>query len=337
MKIKFVDGNLALVNKVSALGIIEAKHEDYFREARNTKNPVLMTASNPMWTFGHFNMVEVLQDIDGYEGLYQVSNWGFVYSFQNNRWGRTDDLKEITPWVSDTGYKMVTLCDGEKKQKIRVHRLVAEAFIPNRNNEKYINHIDGDKLNNHLENLEWCSLKENNIHAYQTGLRVYQPQSILQYDLDGFLLKEWKDREDIAKEYGLSTKAIYEAIRLKRQLRGTILKFGKRHINTDLIVGSKKKNNNLDYSLAMRFPRECREKQLKGGGNERINNICFCQSVDDEFKSNKEIIKEAFSFAIKNTKEDETLLITGYGLGIGRNPFFDQDTFLEVLKEIIKK
>lgn len=143
MKIRFVDRNLNLCKEVSKLGI-ESKHEDYFREARNTKNAVLMTASNPMWTFGG--------------GI----DWGF---------------------------------------------------------------------------------KEN-------------------------------------------------------------------------------------------YPDLVAEKQYKGGDNERIGNICFCQTVGHDYLATKEIVKKALEFAIANTKKNETLLISGCGCGIGKNVNFDSETFVSVLKEV---
>lgn len=143
-KIKFVDRNLTIVKKVSALGI-EAKHEDYFREARNTKNAVLMTASNPMWTFG----------------------------------------------------------------------------------------------------------------------------------------------------------------------------------------------GGIDYGFKVNYPDLVAEKQYKGGDNERIGNICFVQTVGHDYLATKEIVKNALEFAIKNTRKNETLLISGCGTGIGKNKDFTYDTFCELLKDLI--
>lgn len=71
------------------------------------------------------------------------------------------------------GYVYVYLCTKSKHTTLKVHRLVAMAFIPNPENKKEVNHKDGDKLNNNVSNLEWCTRSENNLHAYRTGLKVH--------------------------------------------------------------------------------------------------------------------------------------------------------------------
>ena len=73
----------------------------------------------------------------------------------------------------ESGYEYVHLCNGKNNTILkRVHRIVAEAFIPNPDSCKQVNHIDGDKANNSVSNLEWCTSQQNNIHALQTGLRT---------------------------------------------------------------------------------------------------------------------------------------------------------------------
>ena len=104
-----------------------------------------------------------MKDVCGYEGLYKVDENGNVFSVRNNKF-----LKRMT---FPSGYEYVHLCNGKGKTKLfRVHRLVAETFIPNPNNLPCVNHKDGNKLNNSVKNLEWCTHSENMIHAYQTGL-----------------------------------------------------------------------------------------------------------------------------------------------------------------------
>ena len=105
---------------------------------------------------------EIWRDISGYEGHYQVSNFGRVKSFHKG--GRI-----LKPGLV-LGYLKVSLNSGGKVAQRKVHRLVAEAFIPNPNGKPEVNHIDGNPRNNHVDNLEWCTQLENIRHAYATGL-----------------------------------------------------------------------------------------------------------------------------------------------------------------------
>ena len=128
---------------------------------------------------------EVWKNIKGYEGSYEISNFGRVRS--HIKLGTPTYYK--TPILSTSGYYTVTLSkDGKTISSIGVHRLVAEAFIENIDSTKTeVNHKDGNKLNNYYENLEWVTRKENNEHAIKTGLRKYV-KPIEQYTLDGELI-----------------------------------------------------------------------------------------------------------------------------------------------------
>ena len=123
---------------------------------------------------------EVFKDVLGYEGLYQVSNYGRVKSLERKNIFYCGLRKEylerpvkgkflkIRNGVH--GYQVTCLTkNGVCKNKF-IHRLVAEAFIPNLENKPQVNHIDGNKQNNNIKNLEWCSPKENSNHAFKTGL-----------------------------------------------------------------------------------------------------------------------------------------------------------------------
>lgn len=97
---------------------------------------------------------------------YLVSQDGRVIS---TNFKMTGQRRELSPWVSNLGYKMVRL-SGEHRGLYSIHRLVAQTFIPNPLSLSEVNHIDGNKLNNHASNLEWCSKRDNMIHAHVTGL-----------------------------------------------------------------------------------------------------------------------------------------------------------------------
>lgn len=108
-------------------------------------------------------MQEIFKDIQGYEGVYQVSNLGNVKSYKNK------DGKILIPSPNNYGYQRVGLrCNNRKL--CSVHRLVAEAFISNPENKKEVNHINGIKTDNRVQNLEWSTHSENIIHAHKTGL-----------------------------------------------------------------------------------------------------------------------------------------------------------------------
>ena len=114
-------------------------------------------------------MKERWKDIKGYKGMYQVSNHGFVRSWKNGGHGKRDKPKEIGR-LGNGEYNMVALCNEGDSRSETVHRIVAEAFIPNPENKPCVNHIDGNKKNNHVSNLEWCTYSENINHAVETGL-----------------------------------------------------------------------------------------------------------------------------------------------------------------------
>ena len=104
--------------------------------------------------------MEIWKDIKGYEGEYLVSNTGKVKSIKK-RFGTLNQETILKPATIWTGYLRVGLVKDKKPKSIFVHRLVAQAFIPNPENKPIINHINGDRTDNRVENLEWCTQKEN--------------------------------------------------------------------------------------------------------------------------------------------------------------------------------
>ena len=111
-------------------------------------------------------MREEWRDIRGYEGYYQVSNFGNVRGIAR----RGCSGKVLKPSLSTTGYPFVVLSVGCEAKSRKIHRLVAEAFVPNPDGLPEVNHINGDKEDFRIENLEWVTHKENLQHAARTGL-----------------------------------------------------------------------------------------------------------------------------------------------------------------------
>lgn len=116
-------------------------------------------------------MTEIWTDVNNYEGLYQVSNLGKVYSLPRQvRQGNHGRMRAVggellTATDNGNGYLIVSLRYGNKRKNHYVHRLVAEHFVPNCTGGEYVNHKDFDKYNNHAENLEWCTQRYNVLHA----------------------------------------------------------------------------------------------------------------------------------------------------------------------------
>lgn len=107
-------------------------------------------------------MIEIWKDIEGYEGLYQISNLGNVKSLNYNHTGLEKRLK---PQKSNKGYLRIELCKNGKKKKFSIHELVADTFIENPNNLPCVNHKDENKINNNVENLEHCTYSYNNTYG----------------------------------------------------------------------------------------------------------------------------------------------------------------------------
>lgn len=150
-------------------------------------------------------MEEIWKDIEGYEGLYQVSNFGNIKSIKRRR-TKGGKLKETMRY----GYKYVTLSKYGKIKRLSVHRLVAQAFIPNPNNYDIVNHKDENKSNNYATNLEWCTQAQNVQYSKKTS-------SILQLDLNGNIIKEWESARNAEINNGFDNSCIIKCCKGKRK------------------------------------------------------------------------------------------------------------------------
>ena len=165
--------------------------------------------------------MEEWRPIEGYE-YYEVSNLGRVRSWIDNRWRIRSTPKVLSLHRLTKGYLGVSLSSAPNISKtVKVHRLVAKAFIPNPDNLPMVNHKDEDKTNNCVSNLEWCT-NEYNLSYGTARQRIfetiernggYKVKPIIQRDLQGNIIKEWKSATEAAKELGIDCGKILIACR----------------------------------------------------------------------------------------------------------------------------
>ena len=171
---------------------------------------------------------EIWKDIKGYEGIYKISNLGNVKSLNYNRKGKPKSLK---PGVDTHGYFYVNLTKNGKTKTTKIHRLVAETFVDNSFKKPCVNHIDGNKKNNHHSNLEYCTYQENTIHAFKTGLQKpsmlgkfgkehHGSVKINQYSLTGEFIRTWEGMNEAKRNLKISQGNISECCNKKRNSAG---------------------------------------------------------------------------------------------------------------------
>ena len=162
-------------------------------------------------------MEEQWREIDGTNGLYLVSNTGRVK--RKNRVAPDRILKQVETW---DGYYRVSISDGHGNIRTPfVHRLVAMAFIENPDNFPVINHKDEDKKNNHVDNLEWCTVKYNTNYNNASFRRMeWKRKKVAQVDCDGNTIKVWDSATSAAKTLNIHRPNIVECCLKNRRSAG---------------------------------------------------------------------------------------------------------------------
>lgn len=167
-------------------------------------------------------MEEIWKNINGYEGLYQVSNLGRIKSLErmvksNNNNYRIVKEKILKQNQDKNGYYVISLNKNNKSKKYIVHRLVAQTFIPNPNNYPVVNHKDENKKNNCVENLEWCTIYYNNIYGHRiekAKKKIGIP--LKQCDLFGNIINKWNNAAEVYNVLGYDISSIRKCCNKKR-------------------------------------------------------------------------------------------------------------------------
>ena len=169
--------------------------------------------------------MEQWKKIEQFNYEYEISSYGRIRSVENvivrgNGWKYTRKSKILKPSASG-GYLRGAVCVNKKMIQYKIHRLVALAFIPNNENKAEVNHIDGNKLNNHVENLEWCTRQENIEHCILNKLqKPFKGEEIGNSKLFEFQVIEIRNkfkprvysRAKLAKEYNVSEATIKDIL-----------------------------------------------------------------------------------------------------------------------------
>ena len=158
--------------------------------------------------------MEIWKDIEGLNGEYQISNKGNI---KHNK-------KILKSHNDKNGYLIINLYYNKKFHCFKIHRLVAQAFVPNPNSLPQVNHIDCNKQNNCVENLEWCSLQDNISHAVKNGLlknRDYSARykKVNQYDLNGNFIKTWNSIKEAGIVLGICPSTITKVCKKKMHFK----------------------------------------------------------------------------------------------------------------------
>ena len=144
--------------------------------------------------------VETFVKIDGFE-KYEVSNLGKVRNIKSGRVLKTS--------LNNNGYLRLFLCKNNKRKHLYLHRIIATAFIDNPDEKPCVNHIDENKLNNDLSNLEWCTARENLIHGTRTKRAAEKCfKKVIQLDLNDNVLNEFESMKQAERETGVSVRRI---------------------------------------------------------------------------------------------------------------------------------
>ena len=158
-------------------------------------------------------MTEIFVPINGYEELYEIGNLGTIRSlpkYRGTNYTCPIPAQNMKWKDNGRGYMQVSLCKASKKKQHYVHILVATHFVNNPDNLPEVNHADGNKMNNAFHNLEWATRKSNEEHAWRIGLKNmkgdkhHASKRVLQFDLNGNIIQEWTNGNEVMNTLGFA-------------------------------------------------------------------------------------------------------------------------------------
>ena len=278
---------------------------------------------------------EFWENILGFERLYMISNFGRVKSLKRkytDSIGITKNVREkyLTIFINSSGYPSCFLTKNKKTKGFSIHRLVAQAFIPNPENKPQVNHINGIRTDYTIENLEWCTARENVVHSYKvlgkihnmTGIFNRGGKKVAQYDLDGNLMQVFKSTMDAQRILNIPNSRIsfccnHESNSLgnkKTIVRGFMFRYfideplkkidkyqGIKKIKVEKRIRYKKeKINKIKYKKEIKVSNYEPISDLDGEfwkdvvgyeGLYKISNLCRVKSVKREYINSKNIKK----------------------------------------------
>ena len=228
--------------------------------------------------------------LERYNGLYLVSDDGQIFSTRSNRL--------LKPQVTNVGYLRIELNINGKTYREGVHRLVAECFVPNPNNYPVVNHKDENPLNNHADNLEWCTQKYNMNYGtcierrvahmdYKSGAENHKSKRVYQFDLEGNFIAEYGGVREAERITGLASNCISKAATgILKQYAGYVWCYEKKFKGYDPEgIHHFSKGAFLMYDLQGNFIRRFdTPKEMKEAGFSQISANRVCRGERKSYK-----------------------------------------------------